>query len=87
MERLNRSTNYSGILRFIEVDISTGTSKILIGNKVYTKGPEVHTISHMDVNTLIYLLKYRKGHVKRLTRNTFIVDRWIIGNITKGERL
>lgn len=80
MERLNTSVYCSRILRFVDFDIPTGSTTVMNGGLL-------KQISLADFYRIDDLCRYRKGHVKKVSENTFVIDRWIYNAINKGEIL
>ena len=76
MERVNDSKYFSRIIRFVDFDILSGTATIMNGGFIR----ELSWNEQLELRRLIG----KKGHAKRLSVNTIIVDRWICNAINNG---
>jgi hypothetical protein len=78
--RVNNSSTFSGIIRFLDFDIPSGKTTVLISNSDYAPSGEIHEIDYDFTQRLIHLGK-NPNHGKVINATTMVVDRWIIKKI------
>ncbi|MDR3246711.1 MAG: hypothetical protein LBT50_09805 [Prevotellaceae bacterium] len=80
-KRLNKTTTFSGILRFVDINFAGEKVEVLIGCPgSKAKAPELHTINVEQAQKIEGLSEYN-GHAKKMKDCVFVVDRWIINGI------
>ena len=82
--RLNTRPAFSGILRFLNFDMLTGVSMVMIGNAACAPIPIVKELSYEATMKVLYL---RHPHGKKISENTHVVDRWVVQHIVDGKKL
>ena len=86
MKRINNNPVFSGIVRFLDFDIQTGESKVLISNKAYAPFGEIHRISYDYYQKLMCLVEGNSKHGKMMNDRVVIVDRYIIKEIQNIDK-
>jgi hypothetical protein len=86
--RINENVTFSGLCRFIDVDIASGRSTVMVHNRAYTPAPVTVSISYGET-VRIMSIAGRGEHARFVNGRSavLIVDRWIVDEIVNQEQV
>lgn len=76
--RINASARWYGIVRFLNFDIRSGRSTVLVGCKEYAPSGRIIEVDH-ETSKFLHGIMQKYRHGKKISEFVGVVDQWVIG--------